>query len=43
VEVAVARVRSALETPDLIQTVYKRGYRLALDDADLAAIHSRGA
>lgn len=43
VEVAVARVRSALETPDLIQTVYKRGYRLALDDADLAALHSRGA
>ncbi|MCJ7857317.1 uroporphyrinogen-III synthase [Corynebacterium kalidii] len=30
VEVTVARVRGALESPDLIQTVYKRGYRLAL-------------
>lgn len=43
VEVTVARVRSALGEPDLIQTVYKRGYRLALDDSDLAALHFRGA
>lgn len=43
VEVTVARVRSALGEPDLIQTVYKRGYRLALDDADLTALHGRGA
>lgn len=32
VEVAVARVRSAMEQPELIQTVYKRGYRLAVPD-----------
>ncbi|MEV1043853.1 uroporphyrinogen-III synthase [Streptomyces sp. NPDC049916] len=37
VETAVARLRSALGAPRLIQTVVKRGYRLALDpsgDAD---------
>lgn len=33
VETAVARLRSALGTPELIQTVVKRGYRLALDPA----------
>ena len=32
VEVAVARVRSVMEQPELIQTVYKRGYRLAVPD-----------
>ncbi|HIW90808.1 MAG TPA: uroporphyrinogen-III synthase [Candidatus Corynebacterium avicola] len=32
VEVAVARVRGAMEQPELIQTVYKRGYRLAVPD-----------
>ncbi|MDN5719266.1 MAG: uroporphyrinogen-III synthase [Corynebacterium sp.] len=32
VEVTVARIRSALAEPDLIQTVYKRGYRLAVAD-----------
>lgn len=32
VEVTIARIRSALEVPDLIQTVYKRGYRLAMND-----------
>ena len=31
VEVAVARLRSALGDPKMIQTVVKRGYRLAVD------------
>ena len=31
VEMAVARLRAALGTPTLVQTVVKRGYRLALD------------
>ncbi|NDZ90011.1 uroporphyrinogen-III synthase, partial [Streptomyces sp. SID10115] len=31
VESAMARLRTALGTPKLIQTVVKRGYRLALD------------
>ncbi|MFD3456266.1 uroporphyrinogen-III synthase [Streptomyces sp. NPDC058691] len=31
VETAMARLRTALGTPELIQTVVKRGYRLALD------------
>ena len=30
-EVAVARLRSALGDPKMIQTVVKRGYRLAVD------------
>jgi uroporphyrinogen-III synthase len=33
VETAVARLRAALGTPKLVQTVVKRGYRLALDPA----------
>jgi uroporphyrinogen-III synthase len=33
VETAVARLRSALGRPALVQTVVKRGYRLALDPA----------
>lgn len=33
VETAMARLRSSLGTPKLIQTVVKRGYRLALDPA----------
>ncbi|MFF8400956.1 uroporphyrinogen-III synthase [Streptomyces sp. NPDC015684] len=33
VETAMARLRGALGTPKLIQTVVKRGYRLALDPA----------
>ncbi|MHC5701713.1 uroporphyrinogen-III synthase [Streptomyces sp. PKU-MA01144] len=33
VETAMARLRAALGTPNLIQTVVKRGYRLALDPA----------
>ncbi|MFF9811143.1 uroporphyrinogen-III synthase [Streptomyces coeruleorubidus] len=33
VETAMARLRTALGTPKLIQTVVKRGYRLALDPA----------
>ncbi|MFF8912238.1 uroporphyrinogen-III synthase [Streptomyces sp. NPDC015032] len=33
VETAVARLRTALGVPHLIQTVVKRGYRLALDPA----------
>ena len=31
VEVAVARLRNALGDPKMIQTVVKRGYRLAVD------------
>ncbi|MGH3798000.1 MAG: uroporphyrinogen-III synthase [Pseudonocardiaceae bacterium] len=34
VETAVARLRAALGTPRLVQTVVKRGYRLALDACD---------
>ena len=33
VETAMARLRAALGDPKLIQTVVKRGYRLALDPA----------
>ena len=33
VETAIARLRSALGRPTLVQTVVKRGYRLALDPA----------
>ncbi|MDT7579045.1 MAG: uroporphyrinogen-III synthase, partial [Pseudonocardiales bacterium] len=33
VETAMARLRAALGSPKLIQTVVKRGYRLALDPA----------
>ncbi|MFD4357619.1 uroporphyrinogen-III synthase [Nocardia sp. NPDC058518] len=34
VETAIARLRAGLGTPKAIQTVVKRGYRLALDAAD---------
>ncbi|ASU83936.1 uroporphyrinogen-III synthase [Nocardiopsis gilva YIM 90087] len=34
VETAVARLRTALGDPKIIQTVVKRGYRLALDNGD---------
>jgi uroporphyrinogen-III synthase len=34
VETAVARLRSALGVPRLVQTVVKRGYRLALEPGD---------
>jgi uroporphyrinogen-III synthase len=34
VETAVARLRTALGTPQLVQTVVKRGYRLALEPGD---------
>lgn len=34
VEVTVARIRSALGVPELIQTVYKRGYRLAAPEPE---------
>lgn len=37
VETAMARLRSSLGTPKLIQTVVKRGYRLALDPASADA------
>ncbi|MFE3994971.1 uroporphyrinogen-III synthase [Streptomyces goshikiensis] len=37
VETAMARLRVALGTPKLIQTVVKRGYRLSLDAGDCAA------
>jgi uroporphyrinogen-III synthase len=33
VETAIARLRAALGNPKLVQTVVKRGYRLALDPA----------
>ncbi|MEU3016774.1 MULTISPECIES: uroporphyrinogen-III synthase [unclassified Nocardiopsis] len=36
VETAVARLRTALGDPRIIQTVVKRGYRLALDTPDCA-------
>ena len=36
VETAIARLRAGLGTPKAIQTVVKRGYRLALDAADCA-------
>ncbi|MBB4931950.1 uroporphyrinogen-III synthase [Lipingzhangella halophila] len=34
VETAIARLRTALGNPKIIQTVVKRGYRLALDNGD---------
>jgi uroporphyrinogen-III synthase len=34
VETAIARLRAGLGTPKAIQTVVKRGYRLALDAAE---------
>lgn len=34
VETAMTRLRSSLGAPKIIQTVVKRGYRLALDEAD---------
>jgi uroporphyrinogen-III synthase len=34
VETAVARLRAALGAPRLVQTVVKRGYRLALEPGD---------
>ncbi|GAA3741161.1 uroporphyrinogen-III synthase [Spinactinospora alkalitolerans] len=37
VETAVARLRTALGDPKIIQTVVKRGYRLALDSGDCAS------
>ncbi|MET9874570.1 uroporphyrinogen-III synthase [Actinacidiphila glaucinigra] len=37
VETAMARLRAALGAPKLIQTVVKRGYRLALDPAECAS------
>lgn len=36
VETAIARLRAGLGTPKAIQTVVKRGYRLALDTAECA-------
>jgi uroporphyrinogen-III synthase len=41
VETAMARLRAALGVAGLIQTVVKRGYRLALDPADTAGCLSR--
>ncbi|MEV6134507.1 uroporphyrinogen-III synthase [Nocardia sp. NPDC051990] len=43
VETAIARLRAGLGTPKAIQTVVKRGYRLALDAADCAADSARTA
>ena len=37
VETAVARLRVALDAPEIVQTVVKRGYRLALDAAPESA------
>ncbi|GAB2617184.1 uroporphyrinogen-III synthase [Streptomyces capparidis] len=42
VETAMARLRGALGTPRLIQTVVKRGYRLALDTPDHASGDDNG-
>ena len=36
VETAIARLRSSLGAPKVIQTVVKRGYRLAVDHAECA-------
>jgi uroporphyrinogen-III synthase len=41
VETAMARLRSALGAPHVIQTIVKRGYRLAIDperDAGLSTV-----
>ncbi|MFE2475625.1 uroporphyrinogen-III synthase [Streptomyces sp. NPDC059389] len=38
VETAMARLRGALGVPNLIQTVVKRGYRLALDAGECAPV-----
>ncbi|MEU8840869.1 uroporphyrinogen-III synthase [Streptomyces roseus] len=40
VETAMARLRGALGAANLIQTVVKRGYRLALDAGDCSPAHS---
>lgn len=40
VETAIARLRAGLGAPKLIQTVVKRGYRLALDPAGCADNHA---
>ncbi|MCX5044588.1 uroporphyrinogen-III synthase [Aldersonia sp. NBC_00410] len=37
VETGIARLRAALGAPKVIQTVVKRGYRLAMDPADVEA------
>jgi uroporphyrinogen-III synthase len=37
VETAMARLRSALGAPSIVQTVVKRGYRLAIDPAQCDA------
>lgn len=43
VETAIARLRSGLGAPKVIQTVVKRGYRLALDPADCVDnVHETG-
>jgi uroporphyrinogen-III synthase len=34
VETAMARLRSALGAPNIVQTVVKRGYRLAIDPTE---------
>lgn len=38
VETGIARLRAALGAPKVIQTVVKRGYRLAMDPAELEAV-----
>ncbi|MEU6678224.1 uroporphyrinogen-III synthase [Streptomyces sp. NPDC046853] len=43
VETAMARLRTALGSPKLVQTVVKRGYRLALDPAAGSAAGSKYA
>lgn len=40
VEAAVARLRTALGVPGVVQTVVKRGYRLALDTGECAGSHA---
>lgn len=38
VEVTIARIREALGIPEIIETVYKRGYRLAAEERPLTAV-----
>ncbi|MFE3290997.1 uroporphyrinogen-III synthase [Rhodococcus sp. NPDC059234] len=42
VETAIARLRSSLGAPKIVQTVVKRGYRLALDPVDCGDEPERG-
>lgn len=43
VETAVARLRTALGEPRLVQTVVKRGYRLAVEPTEVSSVPEPGA